>query len=199
MNAHDVVELLNDSIRTAKESGTVAVPIERLEAFANEVGKIVSQSQSQAPLPEAALEQYKAQLNEWVESQKRTHEWDLELFRSVITAGQAALKSSLLINGAAAVALLAFIGNLWAAKTHIPTTVVIAHAMAFYVSGVLAAAVAAGFTYLTQSGYGGEFGRHSRAIGVFSQYVSILFVVASYGLFAYASYVAYRAFTCHVG
>jgi hypothetical protein len=55
---------------------------------------------------EANLAQFKAQnttnLTGWVEN-----------FRSVISYGQLAIKSAMLENGGAAVAVLAFIGNLW--------------------------------------------------------------------------------------
>ncbi len=199
MNAQDVVELLHESIRTAKQGGMSTVPVERLEAFAHEVGKIVSESPSQTVLSEAELERYKTKLNSWLGSQQRQHEWNLEMLRSTISFAQMALKSSLLINGAAAVALLAFIGNVWRSKEHIATIIGVANSMGYFVSGVLTAAVAAGFAYLAQAGYGNEFGRASRLIGLAGHIFSALFVVSSYCLFGYASYLAYYAFVCHIG
>jgi len=163
MNANDVIKLLHDSIRAAKEAGTDTLLIKRLEAFTTEINNIAQESPTGNALTEAELERYKAKLSAWVGSRQHEHEWDLEMLRSVITTGQSALKSSLLINGAAAVALLAFIGNIW----NIDPSVVagIANALGFYVVGVLLAAVAAGVTYFSQAGFGREFGKCSHAIG----------------------------------
>lgn len=199
MNAQDVVTLLHESIRTSKQSGTTGVSIERLEAFAHEIEKIVNESPAQTGLSEQELEFYKAKLNAWLQSQQRAHEWNLEMLRSTIAIAQSALKSSLLINGAAAVALLAFIGNVWSSKVHIPTVLGVANAMGFFVSGVLTSAVAAGFAYLAQAGYGNEFGRASRLIGVSGHVLTTICVISSYVLFGYASYLAYHAFICHIG
>lgn len=198
MNARDVVELLEGSIRTAKESGATTIPIERLESFSIEVSRIVSESPSETALPEAKLEHYKAQLNAWVSSYQQVHEWNLEMLRAVITTGQSALKSALLINGAAAVALLAFIGNIWSSSKNPQTIAGIPSAMIYYVIGVLVTAVAAGFTYLSQAGYGKEFGKASRIIGVSGHIGAVSCVVASYILFGYASLVAYRVFVSNV-
>lgn len=199
MNAQDVVKLLHESILTSKRAGTAGVSIERLEAFAHEIEKIVNESPAQTALSEQELEYYKAKLNSWLASQQRAHEWNLEMLRSTIAIAQSALKSSLLINGAAAVALLAFIGNVWSSKEHIPTVLGVANAMGFFVSGVLTAAVAAGFAYLAQAGYGNEFGHASRFIGVSGHALAAAGVISSYVLFGYASYLAYHAFICHIG
>lgn len=199
MNAQDVVTLLHESIRTSKQAGTAGVSIERLEAFAHEIEKIVNESPAQTGLSEQELEHYKAKINSWLASQQRAHEWNLEMLRSTIAIAQSALKSSLLINGAAAVALLAFIGNVWSSKEHIPTVLGVANAMGFFVSGVLTAAVAAGFAYFAQAGYGNEFGRASRFIGVCGHALTTICVISSYVLFGYASYLAYHAFICHIG
>ena len=199
MNANDVVKLLDDSIRTGKEAGVTTVSIQRLEALAAEISKIVQQSSSGNALTEPDLERYKAKLAAWVVSQQHIHEWKLEMLRSVISTGQSALKSSLLINGAAAVALLAFIGNIWSPISNSPTVAEAANALAAYAFGILIAAVAAGFTYVSQAGYANEFGKNSRVVGVTGHIGAVICVVISYVAFGYASYLAYRVFTCPIG
>lgn len=199
MNANDVVKLLDDSIRVGKEAGAITVPIERLEAFAAEINKIVQQSSSGNALTEPDLERYKAKLAAWVVSQQHIHEWNLEMLRSVISTGQTALKSSLLINGAAAVALLAFIGNIWTPNTYSPTVVGTADALASYVFGILVAAVAAGFTYLSQAGYAKQLGKSSGLIAVTVHVGAVICVVMSYVAFGYASFLAYHVFTFTIG
>lgn len=131
-------------------------------------------------------------------SRQHEHEWDLEMLRSVITTGQSALKSSLLINGSAAVALLAFIGNFWSPYSHSTAVIGIAGALGYYVLGVLLGAVAAGVTYLSQAGFGREFGLYSQAIGAKGRIGAGILVFGSYVTFGYASLLAYRVFTCAV-
>jgi hypothetical protein len=58
--------------------------------------------------PELALTQWKLQHKSNLAEYKASAEFSLEQLRSVIVAGQAALKSAILINGGAAVALLDF-------------------------------------------------------------------------------------------
>lgn len=73
-------------------------------------------------------------------------------FTATIQAGQSALKILVLINGGAAVALLAFLGNA-TASAHPPMDRIIAciaNAMGWYVGGVVAGTLAFGFTYLAQ-------------------------------------------------
>lgn len=96
-------------------------------------------------------------------------------------------------NGAAAVALLTFIGSIW----NIDPLVVsgIASALGFYVVGVLLAAIAAGVTYLSQAGFEREFGKCSHAIGDWARILAAILVLASYVSFGYASFLAYRVFT----
>ena len=55
--------------------------------------------------------QHKNQLAQYNAERAAELSFDIEMFKSVIIAGQAALKSAILINGGATVALLAFIGS----------------------------------------------------------------------------------------
>ncbi len=78
---------------------------------------------------------------------------NLEMFKSVILAGQSALKSAILVNGGAAVALLAFIGNIWNKQTDVYVVEKLLVSMALFALGNLTGAVASGFTYLAQRKY----------------------------------------------
>lgn len=86
-----------------------------------------------------------------LEAAKLEHASNLEVWKAVLESGQTALRSLILINGGAVVALLAFLGN-QLTKTP-PTgrgfpTQGIALAMAFFVGGVLFAGAATGARYL---------------------------------------------------
>ena len=99
-------------------------------------------------LATANLEKYKADLQNWIESNKYQHESDIELFRSVTTAGQSAIKSSFILNGGAAIAALAFIGHL--VESNLKKVAIFSACLLPFTYGVLTVAVMSGFTYLSQ-------------------------------------------------
>ncbi|GAF89691.1 unnamed protein product, partial [marine sediment metagenome] len=144
---------------------------------------------------------YKAECDlqrEWykAECDSKLEEWKLK-FRATVQSGQAALKSAFLINGGAAVGLLAFIGNVWT-KTKANVNG-LGFPLLLYVFGVLFPAVASGLTYLSQYQYGksvkddDHFARCARKIN----WVGITFVILSYFLFAIATFWAYRFFVAY--
>jgi hypothetical protein len=97
---------LRDVIQRAKDSGTAAIYSDALISYLDDVAK--------SPVPEptpADLARYQAELQLSIEQRRGNHAAQLEGFKSVITAGQNAIRSSFLLNGGAAVAILAFIGH----------------------------------------------------------------------------------------
>ena len=72
------------------------------------------------------------------------------VFRSMIEYGRETLRAAMLINGGAAVALLAFIGAVWEKKEDSEVVFSLAFALAFYSLGVLAAVLACASAYFTQ-------------------------------------------------
>jgi len=78
-----------------------------------------------------------------LETARQTFEGRIEMFRSVMTAGQNAVKSAFLINGVAAVAVLAFIAQKGALHG-------VVDALLPFSWGVFLAAATSGMTYLSQ-------------------------------------------------
>ncbi|MHB1092334.1 hypothetical protein [Thiobacillus sp.] len=152
---------------------------------------LVAKTPADVAAGEAAMEAYRADLSLWVSSRQQNHEHNLEMLRATITTGQSALKSALLINGGAAVALLAFLGSVWSSDKIGEVPSEINPALLLYVFGVLSAAVAAGATYLSQAGYGNEFGKASRYVGYIGHVLAVLGVLGSYVLFGRASWLAF--------
>jgi len=118
---------------------------------------------------------------------------NLEMFKSVILAGQSALKSVILINGGAAVAILAFIGNIWNKQTDVYVVKKLLVSMALFVLGNLTGAVASGFTYLAQRKYAESSGGKCKGGDILSR-VIIGLVVFSYLVFTIGAVIALVAF-----
>jgi hypothetical protein len=113
-----------------------------------------------------------------------------ESFKAVIQAGQTALKSAILINGGAAVALLAFIGSLWSSSPSIKVVESLSSSMQFFVFGVLSSAIATGIVYLAQ--YANML-KKSWTFRILN-FISIILVIFSYICFVTGSYYGFQAF-----
>jgi hypothetical protein len=114
----------------------------------------------------------------------------LEVFKSVISAGQNALKSVILINGGAAVALLAFIGSIWNESIDDIAIKKLLISMAIFVVGVLLGGIAAGLTYLVQLSYNHQ----KNKLGLIFNIITNILVSISYITFVIASIIAFVAF-----
>ena len=140
------------------------------------------------------MEEWKAQNQSILAQYDAEQAQDRELFRSVITSGQAALKSAILINGGAVVALLAFIGgvfkNLSESSSDSEVISKLSYAMIYFVAGVLSGAVASGITYLAQYAYAFK----KWCIGHILTGVIVLLVFGCYILFVVGVTLAYEVF-----
>lgn len=137
------------------------------------------------------IELYKANLQKWVEEHRNAHTHSVEMFKSVISAGQSALRTSFLMNGGASIALLTFIGHL---ATQAPVKVpLLANGLAIFVFGVLVSGITSGTTYLSQWFYAG--GKPwKETTGFTLNILAIVFGLASYGIFSWGMYEAYSVF-----
>lgn len=176
-------------IEDLKAKGTAAIYCDNLIAYLNEVQNSVEPE----PSP-VEIERYRADLQNWVETNKHQHAQRLEMFRSVITAGQGAIKSSFLLNGGAAVAVLAFIGHL--AQFNAPKVPVFAACLLPFAYGVLAIAVTSGFSYLSQWLYASP-GEKARKAGFVFNMICIALGIASYALFTWGLISTYCAFVAY--
>ena len=128
----------------------------------------------------------------------RDHEWSIELFKSVIESGKAALNTLLLVCGGSALALLAFIGNLAAKDGDSPRIAALAPALLCYASSLGVIAFEAGATYIAQFFFAGDAYRagvsntwHRKVGNAFNLVAAAAFAVALC-LYAWGSIIAYR-------
>lgn len=187
MNLQEVLDPLDRNFNDATAQGARAVDVSALKQLVAGLRKIVAASTAQA----AAEEQKRMQISfeHWLERNKQHHEWDVEMFRTVITPGQHALKSCLLINGGAAIALMAFAGHrVEQASPSIPIRL-IANSMAMFVAGVLAGGLTAACTYISQWMF---FHKHEKT-GLGFNIASVVLGLVSLGSFCWGGYLAYSA------
>jgi hypothetical protein len=178
---------LKDLVRSIRdEQGISEIKSDNLISYLEE---IINSPEEE--IPPAQMEKYKAELQVWVKRNEAVQAQNIEMFRSVILAGQNALKTAFLMNGGATVALLAFLGKL--SDRHQDKIAVFSSALVIFVSGVLAITIASGATYLSQWFYA-----HSepwkRKTGHILNILAIVLNLASYGCFIWGTVRAYRAF-----
>ena len=183
MNVKQFAEELRTAIASVQSNGIKNIQCDNLISYLDKV--------IQSPNAEPStgdIEHYRAQLQNLNESR-------LELFRSVITAGQAAIKSSLLLNGGAAIALLAFMGHL---TQHTPVKVAdFAVCLVLFTLGALVIVIVSGFSYLSQWLYASNYS-YTQKWGFFFNIVCILLGILSCALFAWGLIEIYYEFRHYV-
>jgi hypothetical protein len=189
MDAKEFAQELREVVADLKTKGIDSIGADNLIRYLDEAARDLSTSGARPS--EATIERYKAELHKWVEEHKNIHTQRVEMFRSVIQAGQNALRTAFLMNGGASVALLAFIGHLSSvAPGRIPS---LAPSLAVFVCGVLVAALATGVTYLSQWFYAGDPSWQKKT-GFALNIATILLGLSAYGIFAFGMWRAYRVF-----
>lgn len=116
------------------------------------------------------------------------HSSNIEMFKSVIEFSKMAVQSAIWINGGAAIALLAFLGQL--AKEQPDKIPIIIPAILPFGVGVFLGGVTAGFAYLSQRLYANE---NSEKAGFSFNVIAIFSGAVSYAAFALGSAQVYCA------
>lgn len=190
MDFKKFVGQFKETVVGIQAKGTDSIPCDTLITYLEEIEK--------APDAEPTalqLERNRADLQRWIDSHNHSHERDLEMFRSVISSGQSAIKTTFLLNGGASLAMLAFIGHL--AQFNPSKVPEFAACLVPFAYGVLAVALTSGFTYLSQWLYASHL-EPARKVGFAFNVLCILIGVSSYGLFAWGMFRAYCSFVTYV-
>lgn len=195
MHTKDALAILLQDLLDLKRENRTVVSVEALISYVENLEESApeSQEEGQGDLTIDLME-WQAH-NEIHLKHYEAHQRNaLESSRSVITAGQAALRSVTLINGGAAVAMLALIGNIWAKGAEQATVDSLSRSIGYFASGVLAASVASGGTYISQYCLSLE----KYKLGDFFNLITVLVVIAAYVLFGFGTYESYLTFIEHL-
>jgi hypothetical protein len=194
VNGKDVIDATRDTVRNAEAAGLKSIEPKALYALLDLLEDEVAESAVvSTELAQAKLESYKAELTKWVAETEHVNAWNLEGFRQVIALGQSALKSVMLINGGASVAILAFIGHLVSSEHSTLSILPFAEALRFFVIGVFMAAMANGATYLTQLAYDSDV-EWQQFTGKILHVITVLVAIGSFVAFFFGANEAYHGF-----
>lgn len=177
------------------EKGQSVAPINRLDEYLSQIERIANKNeaaQEESILRAQAKAHFEHDFEVWKVQAPLQKDHDIEMFRSVLEAGQTALKSATIINGGAAAALLAFLGNLLTKEAPQGTTFPISSisfAMLIFVIGVGCAGLAAGLRYLSQAAYKCDREKTGDVIN----FVTVALGLASFAAFFWGGIEAYMA------
>ena len=132
------------------------------------------------------FEGWKAQNEAKLEHYRAVCQYDLEQMRVVNLAGQSALKANVFLNAGAAVAILAFLANVFGnLESNIAYKIIIS--IGIFSTGALLGSIATGFTYLSQYSFQDEKGK----LGSILNLISNIMVQISYNLFVIGAYLTF--------
>jgi hypothetical protein len=188
MDNRELIRIIREAVHPLTSSSQPYIHAEALERYLDQLAELLTQEP--AALDQLTVERAKAAHAFHLEGLKNVYASDLEMFRSVIASGQAALKASMTVNGAAATALLAFIGHLLTSTTTKGLIASFGLPMALFIGGVLVGTVAFGVNYLTQWLYTSKYSWCGNVCNL----ISILLVIASYLGFGWAAWLTYQLF-----
>ncbi|MBS3911210.1 MAG: hypothetical protein KGZ70_10800 [Hydrogenophaga sp.] len=186
-----------DQIRTAlaevRGSGQTAVDIAALLTFLDSVeADAPADAEIRKLNHDSQLTQYKAEHERHLAYYKASTDAEQEMFKSVIETAKTALSTSILVNGGATVALLAFLGNLLAKSQPAAAAMQAALNVSIicFALGVLLGAAATGTTYCAQYCYHRDFRRSAVTFHV----LTVVLILSTYIAFASGLIGAYHAF-----
>ena len=196
MNAKDVIDEIGAALQQTKGEGHSTVSIDAMSNYLSLIEKDLDEDEHNQSLDhQTSLATFKAENDRNIAHTNNQTILSVEMFKSVITAGQSALKSSMIINGGGAVALLAFTGKIWSSTTLPEVSSNLTTSIFVFCLGVLMAAIATGTTYLSQLAFSSEWLKTGHTIN----WLTIAVVISSYVLFGYASFVAATSLGLHFG
>ena len=195
METADLINDLKIALANIKNQGGETILISKLDTYLSEMETIYNEEKSQTIQNSERIEvirKFEHDMKVWEVNAPLENANNLKMFESVIEAGQTALKSATLINGGAAVSLLAFLGNLLTKEPPNGTTFpiqAISQAMLIFFMGVGLSGVATATRYLSQAAFHGK----DLCQGKFFEWAAILLVLLSLGAFFCGGIKAYYA------
>lgn len=199
MTAEVIISELRKVLAEMKERGQTAVMIAGLEEYFS----VMEKEDAKSPMlkltdeqrHELSITQLELDNEKWKVNTAGQFAIGLELFKAVIEAGQTAVKSLIVMNGAAAIALLAFLGNILSRGPNFGESVIVGKintAMIIFFAGVGFAGATSCFRYLSQALYA-DRSRPKR--GDFTRNIAVTLAVFSLVAFLYGGFTAYKAFS----
>ncbi len=193
MDVKDVIDEIKLACLNAKDNKQETISILRLEAFLQKIQDDSERSSELRALDYQARIAYTTAKNNLAVAKFNIRGLsNAEMFKSVIDAGKDGLKSVLLINGGAVIALLGLIGaKAEEIKSIIPQLSV---SLLYFGVGVALGALGFGLRYLSQFCYGlGK--KKTNRYGDILLVLTVTIALVGFGMFCFALWLTYKIFS----
>ncbi|BDC37931.1 hypothetical protein PTKU15_12280 [Paraburkholderia terrae] len=201
MKTSDALKLIKGAVEDVETKGQTVVATVNLKQLLNQM--ITDAEKEEAGVVMRTAEQVTHDLEVWKTRTSATASLSAEMLKATTEAGQTALKAAILINGGAAVAILAFVGNAvtkWALDPGSPLLTAVGFALLTFVVGTGLAGTSSAFRYLSQFAYGTAFESESNdrkkcwnTWGHVGSAVAVVLGVFSFAAFFVGGYQAFHA------
>lgn len=191
MNSSELLYQIKKDVNDAKNNGSEIIPVDNLLNYLSGFDVNVN-----AQLNEINLEGYKHQNSTQLEIMKIENNFQIESFKAAINIGANACKTFLIMNGGAAIALLAFLGNIWNKSSSTEAASAVAAALFLFCGGVVLAGLCSGLSYFSQCLFAASNLGTQKGYLWFGHAINTLACLAGAGsiaIFAYGSYSAYQS------
>ena len=185
MDSRKVINVIKSQLESLKNQGHTIVSIEGLDQYLDGLSTHASSNEN------ITMASFNAQQMLTIEQYKEAKSAWRELFKATVFHAQPAIKLQSVINGGAAVALLAFIGKIWTPDfTTSQIGFKISIALLLFCFGLGSSALTQSFTYMSQHYF--TYNKEKvalvfRALACTTAFLSLL-------LFFVATYIVYLGF-----
>ncbi|HGL5978090.1 TPA: hypothetical protein ACKFKV_003869 [Klebsiella oxytoca] len=191
MNSSELLALIKKDVSDVKQNDAETILVDNLLNYLSEID-VTEQPEDNA----LTLEGIKHQNSTQLELFKIENNFQMESFKAAISIGANACRTFLIMNGGAAIALLAFLGNIWNKSSSTEAASAIATALVLFCMGVVLAGVCAGFSYISQSLFvSSELGNKKSQL-YWGRAINLMACISGAGsifIFAYGSFSAYQS------
>jgi hypothetical protein len=142
----ETVRLLREYAARLRAQDSASIEADRIEQRANELDRLAVQGEL-----DLARKWEEARIDDWTRRRQYSRDWALKNTDQAIQFAVHATRGAVLINGGAMVALLAFLGNVWAKGSPVGA---FAGSFQWFAIGLLSAIVTSGLSYGAQYCYG---------------------------------------------
>lgn len=191
MNSTELLNHIEKDVNEAKRNGIEVIPIDNLLNYLSNIDVTVEADEN-----EITLEGLKHQNSTQLEILRIENNFQIESFKAAITIGANACRTFLIVNGGAAIALLAFLGNIWNKNSSNEAATAVAAALMFFCVGVVLAGLCSGLAYFSQCLFAASYLGTKKIklwLGHAINAIACLCGAGSLIVFAYGSFTAYQS------
>lgn len=198
MKTSEVIQQIKAAVDQCADAGQTVIAVANLQTYID--GILATAIERESSPPQVTEAQAQHQLEVWKTQLSAQSGMTIEMFKAIIEAGQTALKSAILINGGAAVAMLAFVGNAVTKLNGAPMTSLLTKvgwALFVFMIGAGTAGTSTAMRYLSQACFGSAAVQNAPPYwmkwGRVFQWLSIGLGIASYLSFFIGGWTAFMA------